>query len=92
MSQVADIMKQVQEGTLTPDQGALALANLNKSKRKVNIKFGNKRNVSVKLTSQTIYPTTLYAAQWQELAEVMPDILKFIEDNKDKLAWEREAA
>ena len=32
------------------------------------------------------FPVTLYKSQWERLIQVVPQILKFIEDNKDKLA------
>lgn len=84
-----EIMQAVQAGTVTAEEGAKMLAALNTGKkRKPTIKIGNKRNVVVKLGSQVRYPTTLYANQWKELAEFMPEILKFLEENKHKLAWD----
>lgn len=84
-----EIMQAVQAGTVTAEEGATMLAALNTGKkRKPTIKIGNKRNVVVKLGSQVRYPTTLYANQWKELAEFMPEILKFLEENKHKLAWD----
>jgi hypothetical protein len=85
-----EIMQAVQAGTVTAEEGAKMLAALNPAgkKRKPTIKIGNKRNVVVKLGSQVRYPTTLYANQWKELAEFMPEILKFLEENKHKLAWD----
>lgn len=36
-------------------------------------------------------PVTLYANQWQKLADMIPQILKFIEENKENLSMERPA-
>lgn len=80
-----EVLAAVAAGTIKPDEAAALLA---PPKRKAVIKLGQKRNVVVKLGSQVRYPTTLYANQWLELAEVMPEIVAFIEANKGKLAWD----
>lgn len=82
-----EIMQSVAEGKLTAEQAA---ALLTPKRRKAEIKIGNKKNIVVKLGSQMRYPTTLYANQWQELSEVMPEILKFIEANKNQLSFKDE--
>lgn len=89
MTNALEIMQAVANGQITPEEGQRRIAELNKpKKRQPTIKIGNKRNVVVKLGSQLRYPTTLYANQWLELAEIMPDVVKFIEENKARLAWD----
>jgi len=44
-----------------------------------------KRGVTI--TGIGINGMTAYASQWQKIAEVMPDLLAFIEENKARLAW-----
>lgn len=87
-----EIMQEVQAGRMTVEEGSNAIASLAApKKRKAVIKVGNAGGVVVKLGSQVRYPTTLYANQWKELAEVMPEVLAFIEANKTRLSWKDEA-
>jgi hypothetical protein len=87
---IQEILTAVSSKQLTAEAGAAMLAAMAPKavpmKRRASIKVGAKKNVVVKLGSQMRYPTTLYANQWIELAEVMPDILKFIEANKGSLS------
>lgn len=54
------------------------------------IKIGTKGGVVVSGFGR--YPVTLYATQWQDLAEKLPRILAFIEENKAKLSFKPEVA
>lgn len=54
---------------------------------KVGLKVSEKGALSVYGLQR--FPVTLYAPGWIELAKRMPDILRFIEENKAKLSWER---
>lgn len=58
------------------------------AKEKLNIKFGTKGNIVVggKALGQR-FPVTLYAQGWLAIIENIDDIKKFIDENKDKLAW-----
>ena len=85
-----EIMQEVSAGRLTAEAGAAQISALTAPKRrKATIKMGTtgKGNVVVKLGSQVRYPTTLYANQWLELAEIMPDVVAFIEANRSRLSW-----
>ena len=51
---------------------------------KLAFKVGEKGGVSVYGLGQR-FPATLYAAQWLKLLAAKDDLLKFIEENRDKL-------
>ena len=57
------------------------------------IKFGNKQNVVVggKALKQR-FPVSLYAPSWLALLDRADEIRQFIEDNRDKLSWERDSS
>jgi len=58
----------------------------------LSIKLGNKRNVVVGGPGlRQRFPVTLYAPGWVELLkdENVQAIKQFMEDNKDKLSWEK---
>jgi len=56
-----------------------------KKERALSFKVGAKGGVSVYgLNSR--FPVTLYRGQWDRLIGVIPDLQKFIETNRDKLA------
>jgi hypothetical protein len=60
----------------------------NESKKKLNIKFGNKRNVVVggpNLGQR--FPVSLYAPSWLVLLDNAEEIRAFIEENKNDLDW-----
>jgi hypothetical protein len=33
------------------------------------------------------FPVTLYGGQWLRLAKAIPDLVTFIEDNRDQMTW-----
>ena len=33
------------------------------------------------------FPVTLYGGQWLRLAKAIPDLVQFIEDNRDSMSW-----
>lgn len=53
--------------------------------RKTTLKVSEKGAVSVYGLGR--FPVTLYARQWQRLADMGADILAFIEDNREHLSF-----
>lgn len=64
------------------------IAELEGSKPKLSIKFGNKRNVVVGGSALgQRFPVTLYAPSWLVLLDHADEIREFIEAHKDELSW-----
>lgn len=74
----ADLLKQIE--ALKAQNAALTQA----AKAKVSLKVSEKGAVSMYGVGR--FPVTLYASQWQTVADSMPEILAFIKANGDKLA------
>lgn len=74
----ADLLKQIE--ALKAANAALT----EQAKAKLTIKVSAKGALSVYGMGR--FPVTLYASQWETLAERMPDVVAFIKANKDKLA------
>ena len=55
-----------------------------KNKAQGGLKVSEKGGVSVYGLGR--FPVTLYPDQWQKLAQMMPEVLAFIEANKAKLS------
>ena len=69
---------------------ALLAANKNTTRTDNGLKVSDKGGVSVYGLGR--FPVTLYASQWQSLAEKMPEIMQFIDANREKLATKEPAA
>lgn len=54
------------------------------AKNKLTYKVSEKGGISVYGLQR--FPVTLYAGQWRRIAEIMPDMLKYMEENKSRLA------
>jgi hypothetical protein len=57
-----------------------------KKLKPVTMKIGEKGGLSV-YGINSRFPVSLYANQWQRLAPYLPEILAFIEANKDKMSF-----
>lgn len=53
--------------------------------RRTGIKIGPKGTVVVSGFGK--YPVSLYADQWERLSGIMPQVVKFIEENKASLSY-----
>lgn len=57
---------------------------LNKNTKPVSLKVSEKGCVQVNGIRR--FPIALYANEWEQIIEIIPQIKEFIEDNKEKLA------
>jgi ABC-type enterochelin transport system substrate-binding protein len=57
---------------------------------KLSLKVSEKGAISL-YGNHSRFPTTLYRKQWENVASFMPQILEFIEENKDRLSSKDDA-
>jgi hypothetical protein len=74
----AEVLAAVAAGKMTPEDAQKAL------EKKLTLKVSQKG--AVQLDGLRRFPVTLYKREWQRVLDMAPQILKFIEDNKSKLA------
>ena len=77
---LAEIIAAVCNGSITQEKAAELLAGLSPAKQSGPLfcKIGEKGAVSVYGLNSPRFPVTLYAAQWERLAEYIPQVLDFI--------------
>jgi len=82
----AEIIAAVCNGTITQEKAAALLASLSPVKQSGPLfcKIGEKGAVSVYGLNSPRFPVTLYAAQWERLAEFIPQVLDFIKQWEGK--------
>jgi hypothetical protein len=74
----AEVLAAVAAGKMTPEDAQKAL------EKKLTLKVSQKG--AVQLDGLRRFPVTLYKREWQRVLDMAPQILKFIEENKSKLA------
>jgi hypothetical protein len=76
----AEIIAAVCNGSITQEKASELLAGLSPAKPSGPLfcKIGEKGAVSVYGLNSPRFPVTLYAAQWERLAEFIPSVLAFI--------------
>jgi len=82
----AEIIAAVCNGTITQEKAAALLASLSPVKQSGPLfcKIGEKGAVSVYGLNSPRFPVTLYAAQWERLADFIPSVLDFIKQWEGK--------
>ncbi|MGD0655342.1 MAG: hypothetical protein ABSA16_13450 [Thermoguttaceae bacterium] len=82
----AEIIAAVCNGTITQEKAAALLASLSPAKQSgpLYCKIGEKGAVSVYGLNSPRFPVTLYAAQWERLADFIPSVLDFIKQWEGK--------
>jgi hypothetical protein len=72
------------------------LAKLRAENEALKAKIASRQTISFKISEEkgclSVYglgrfPVTLYGGQWERLAKAMPQLLAFIEENRDSMTW-----
>jgi hypothetical protein len=72
------------------------LAKLEAENEALKQKMAKRQTISFKVSEEkgclSVYglgrfPVTLYGGQWERLAKAMPELLEFIEENRDSMTW-----
>lgn len=89
-AQVSALTDKLTKGEISTEAFKAAIMKLqvpDSAPRSVSIKVGEKGGMVVRLPSQRVRPTTLYASQWPELIAATPQMLEFLYAHKDEFSF-----
>lgn len=78
------------------DQLQAELAALRAENERLKAKAMSRQTITFKVSAEkgclSVYglgrfPVTLYGGQWLRLAKAIPDLVQFIEDNRESMSW-----